>query len=201
MDKYILNLYKQFCDARGIICNPLEFNIFSNEFIEWLANYQILTYRYKDFILSLDYENEKLISEIGKGKYDSLKLQSLEIISPYAETLGLKNSELFMIGSYPLIKTDKGIITPKSDILLTHNPYDEMMIYNWVKIHNLHLYDISIGMYGNIHDNNFHKKIKLLESMSKQMDSDYSLDYDTDKDNYFCAINSNRTPKRKILTR
>ena len=100
-----------------------------------------------------------------------------------------------------LIKKDNGIAMPSTDNLLTHNPYEEMIIYDWVKIHNSHLYDISIGMYGNIHDSNFTEKIKLLEDMSKQMDSDYSLDYDTDKDNYFCAINSRRTTKRKILIR
>lgn len=201
MGKYILNLYKQFCGARGMTCNPFEFNKFLNEFIEWVANNKILTNKYKDFILTLDIEKEKIISEVGKGRYDSLKLANSKIISPYAETLGLKKSELFMLGSYPLIKKDNGIAMPSTDILLTHNPYEEMIIYDWVKIHNSHLYDISIGMYGNIHDSNFTEKIKLLEDMSKQMDSDYSLDYDTDKDNYFCAINSRRTTKRKILIR
>ena len=185
MGKYILNLYKQFCGARGMTCNSFEFNKFLNEFIEWVANNKILTNKYKDFILTLDIEKEKIISEVGKGRYDSLKLANSKIISPYAETLGLENSELFMLGSYPLIKKGNGIVMPSTDILLTHNPYEEMIIYDWVKIHNSHLYDISIGMYGNIHDSNFTEKIRLLEDMSKQMDSDYSLDYDTDKDNYF----------------
>lgn len=199
MDKYILNLYKQFCDARGIICNPLEFYDYLNEFIEWTSNNKILTSKYKEFILALGYEDGQKVLEIGKGRYDSLNLDNAEIISPYAETLGLENAELFMLGSYPLIKSTNGFISPKTDILLTFNPYEEMMIYNWVKIHNFQLYDISVGMYGNIHDNNFTEKIKLLEKMSEQMDDDHSLDYDTDKDNYFYVINSRRTIKRKIL--
>lgn len=55
-------------------------------------------------------------------------------------------------------------------------------------------------MYGNIHDRNFDGRIKLLENISKQMDDGHTIDYDTDNDNYFCAINSKRMVKRKVLT-
>ena len=49
MNKYILNLYKQFCDARGIIFNPWDINKFLDEFGEWI------------------YNNRKIIDKYSKG--------------------------------------------------------------------------------------------------------------------------------------
>lgn len=201
MDKYLLNLYKQFCDARGMICNPFDFKKYENEFIYWLAHNKILTNQYREFLLSLGYVDGKSISEIGKGVYDTLLLSDALIISPYAETMNLHNSELFMIGDCPLIQENGKILRPKTKVLLTHNPYEEMQIYNWFKIHNSGLYDISIGMYGNVHDGNYFSRIKMMEELSKRMIDDHEFDYDTDKDNYFCSINSKRFVKRKVLTR
>ena len=200
MGKYLLNLYIQFCDARGIICNPFEFNKYTNEFVDWVIHNKKITEKYSEYILSLGYIDGKNVSEIGKGMYDSLQLIGSVTISPYAETIGFDNAEIFIIGNYPLIQQKGIIVRPNTEILLTHNPYEEMQIINWYKVHNSKLYDVSIGMYGNIHDSNFEDKIKLLEEISRLMSDDHVVDYDTDQDNYFCSINSKRmTKERKKL--
>ena len=201
MDKYILNLYQQFCDARGISFDSKQAFEFIDDFCNWVVENEKLMTKYQEYLFALDYLYGKTISEVGKGKYDSFKLIDSIIVSPYAETLGIANSELFIFGNCPLIITKQGITVPKTDILLTHNPYAEMMIYNWSKIHNSQSYDISIGVYGSIYDSDFAKKIKMIEILSKQMESDHQVDYDTDKDNYFCTINSKRKTKSRVLVR
>jgi len=202
LDKYLLNLYKQFCDARGIICNPFEFNRYTDEFVDWVAHNKRITEKYREYLLSLGYIDGKTVSEVGKGMYDSLQLIGSVIVSPYAETIGFDNSELFIIGNYPLIQQKGSIVRPNTEILLTNNPYEEMQIINWFKVHNSKIYDVSIGMYGNIHDSNFAERVRLLEEISKRMDDDHAIDYDTDQDNYFCSINSKRMIKerKKVLT-
>ena len=201
MDRYLLNLYKQFCDASGIICNPFGFNQYIDEFADWVAHNKKITEKYREYLLSLGYINGKTVSEVGKGMYDSLYLTDSTIISLYAETICLSNSELFIIGSYPLIQQKGIIVRPDTEILLTHNPYDEMRIMNWSRVHNMGDYDISIGMFGSIYDEDFSKKVKLIEEISKRMTEDHVIDYDTDKDKYFCSLNSKRKVKVKTLTR
>ena len=201
MDKYLLNLYKQFCNARGIIYNPSNFNRYTAEFVDWVVYNKKTTEKYREYLLSLSYIDGKSVAEVGKGMYDSLQLNDSAIVSPYAETIGFQNSELFMIGNYPLIQQKGIIVRPNTEILLTYNPYEEMHIINWFKVHNSKLYDISIGMYGNIHDSDFAERIRLLEEISKRMHDDHVVDYDTDQDNYFCSINSKRMIKerKKVL--
>ena len=201
MNKYLLNLYKQFCDAMGLTFNPYEIQKFYKEFIEWIVINKRLIDDYEQFLNSLGYFNEKTITEVGKGKYDSFKTIKTCIVSPYAQTLGLENSELFMVGNFPMIQTSESIIKPNTDIILTHNPYIEMQIRNWIKIHESKLHDISIGVYGNIHDEDFTEKIKLIEYISNKMNDEQSVDYETDKDNYFCSVNSRRKTKIKILVK
>ena len=52
-----------------------------------------------------------------------------------------------------------------------------------------------------VYDEDFSKKVKLIEEISKQMTEDHVIDYDTDKDKYFCSLNSKRKVKVKTLTR
>ena len=63
------------------------------------------------------------------------------------------------------------------------------------------MYDISIGMYGNIYDRDRKLKIELLSKLADKMDTDTELTQDTLGDKYFCSLNSRRYIKRKILTR
>ena len=153
--------------------------------------------------MCLGYIDGKNVSEVGKGIHDTLHLPNSKIISPYAKTIGLPNSELFVIGGIPLIQEKGALLYPDADILLTYNPYEEMNIINWSKIHNSKMFDVSIGFYGSVHDSDFDDKIELLEKISKKMYEDHKIDFDTDKDNYFCSISSKRKVKTRelILTR
>ena len=201
MNEYLLNLYKQFCDTRGITCNLFDLKKYESEFIEWIAQNNQLTSIFRKYLLSLGYFDGKSISEIGKGIYDSLLLSDSHIISPHAKTMNLPNSRLYLAGSILFIQENGMIYSPNTKILHTHNPYEKTEVSNWYRIHNSGLYDISIGMYGNIHDNNISKRLDLIEKIAKRMIDDYEFNYDTDRDNYFCSLNSKRKVKTKIKKR
>lgn len=200
-NRYLLNLYKQYCDARGIVCNPFDGKNLSYDFLEWITINKLMAKEYSDYLLYLEHLKSKTVVEVCKGRYDSIASEKMAIISPYADTLGLPNSELFIIDGVPLIERGGKIVVPEEQILLTHNPFDEMRIINWSRVHNIRSYDISIGMFGSIYDEDFSKKVKLIEEISKRMTEDHVIDYDTDKDKYFCSLNSKRKVKVKTLTK
>ena len=200
-NRYLLNLYKQYCDARGVVCNPFDGKNLSYDFLEWITINKLMAKEYSDYLLYLGHLESKTVAEVGKGRYDSIASKEMAVISPYADTLELPKSELFVIDGVPLIEQGGKIVLPEQQILLTHNPYDEMRIINWSRVHNTGDYDISIGMFGSIYDEDFSKKVKLIEEISKRMTEDHVIDYDTDKDKYFCSLNSMRKVKVKTLTR
>ena len=200
-NRYLLNLYKQYCDARSVVCNPFDGKNLSYDFLEWITINKLMAKEYSDYLLYLGHLESKTVAEVGKGRYDSIASEEMTIISPYADTLELLKRELFVIDGVPLIEQGEKIVLPEEQILLTHNPYDEMRIINWSRVHNMGDYDISIGMFGSIYDKDFSKKVKLIEEISKRMTEDHVIDYDTDKDKYFCSLNSKRKVKVKTLTR
>lgn len=200
-ERYLLCLFKQYCDARGLDINNMN-NMYSNEFVDWIVQNKSLLGNYMDYLYALgfDYPADDIV-EIGKGEYDSISQHGINLISIFAGTLGRINSRLFVDRGIPLILKQNGIVIPREHIILTHNPYFESEILGWYSIHNFGEKNISIGMFGKLDDEDTSKKVKLLEQLSKQMTDDYSFDYDTDGGNYFCSLNSKMYIKRKILTK
>lgn len=200
-EKYLLCLFKQYCDARGLDVNNV-INIYSNNFVDWLDKNKALLDDYIDYLnaLGFDYIFDDVI-EVGKGKYDSLAQYGVNLVSPFAETVGKFNSRLVINKDISLIIKENEITIPKEHILLTHNPYFESEIFGWNLIHNLGNKNISIGMFGNLDDEDISRKVRLLESLAEQMMDDYSFDYDTSNGNYFCSLNSERYIKRKSLSK
>ena len=201
--RYLLCLFKQYCDARGLDINNTN-NMFSIEFVYWIDQNKSLLSNYIGYLYALgyDYPTDDIL-EIGKGEYDSIsQLQhGINLISMFAETLGGINSKFFVDKGIPLILKQNEIVIPKEHVMLTHNPYFESEILGWDSIHNFGEKNISIGMFGRLKDEDALRKIKLLEQLSKQMTDDYSFDYDTNDGNYFCSLNSKRYIKRKVLTK
>ena len=199
--KYIWCLFKQFCEANGLdITNTNK--IYSDEFADWIMRQKSLLNIYESYLKFLEFDNSvDDILEIGKGQYDSLSQQGIRVISPFAETMGKRNSTLYIDREIPLILHQNGIIIPMEHILMTYNPYFESDILNWNLIHNRGENNISIGMFGKLTDEDSERKVKVLENISKQMNEDFTFDLDTEDGNYFCSLNSKRTIKRKILNK
>lgn len=199
--KYIWCLFKQFCEANGLdITNTNK--IYSDEFADWIMRQKSLLNIYESYLKFLGFDSSvDDILEIGKGQYDSLSQQGIRVISPFAETMGKRNSTLYIDREIPLILHQNGIIIPMEHILMTYNPYFESDILNWNLIHNRGENNISIGMFGKLTDEDSERKVKVLENISKQMNEDFTFDLDTEDENYFCSLNSKRTIKRKILNK
>lgn len=198
-EKYLLCLFKQYCDAKGLDINNMN-NMYSNEFVDWIIQNKSLLNNYMNYLseLGFDYPTGDII-EIGKGEYDSISQHGIKLISMFAGTLGRINSSIFVYRGIPLILKQNGIVIPKEHIILTHNPYIASEILGWYSIHNFGEKNISIGMFGKLDDKDISRKVKLLEQLSRKMTDDYSFDYDTNEGNYFCSLNSNRRIKRKKL--
>ena len=201
MERYLLCLFRQYCDARRINISNIN-NIYSKDFIDWIVENNNLLDKYIIYLhdLGFDYLSSDVL-EINKGKYDSLYKYDVSLISIFGSTMGNTNSIFLINNGSPLVIKDNGIIALKDRILLTHNPYYEDEVINWRFIHNGKNNDISIGMFGKINDENRKRKVNILIQLSRLINDDYSLDYDTIDDNYFCTLNSKRKIKSLIKTR
>ena len=203
MDKYLLCLYKQYYEAKGLNSENLELDL-SYGFIEWIANNKLLLKEYADYLtyIGFHYSSEDTI-EVGKGRYDSIANRDTNVVSEFGPTLKRIQSQLIVHNGTPYVIAERDLLIPQQHIILTHNPYFNGEILKWASIHNLGEHNISVGMFGVVTDENAKEKIKVLEQLSKSMSDDFSFDFDTDKDKYFCSINSKRNIKTKIkvLTR
>ena len=199
--RYIDNLYKQYCDANGIDYYSSNHDYDAKDFIDWIYKNKERAFTYKHFLIASGYDDFDTSAEIGKGLYDSIVCRFMDVISPYADTLGLPNSRLIVNHGVPYIKNKNGIFIPHYSTLLTHNPFDEMSIKSWSDIHNSGNYNISIGMYGNIHDKDYAKKRNILEQIASDIKENVVLIHDTSGDEYYYSLNSMRKNKERERVR
>lgn len=199
-ERYLNYLHKQYCETNGI--NPISSNIYSNNFIEWISKNKLLLDEYEKYLeyLGVNIEENDIV-EISKGKYDTLSKGNISVITEFGKTFGQQSKEFYIFDGVPYSMSKEGILVPKEKIILTHNPYFSESINNWYQLHNKGEKNISIGMFGNITDDNAKEKIKTLEKLSKQMTDDFTFDFDTINDKYFCSLNSKRNIKIKTLIR
>lgn len=200
--QYIFMLYTQFCKSVGIPVDVLDLNNIPKEFLLWIKNNQKTLSMYTKY---LNYLNEDFNSlekiEVGKGCYDSIVSDNLSFVTPYDYNKKIIGDDLKIIEYTPFIKSKKEIIIPKTDVFLTHNPYDYNPIMDWHKIHNCTDYKINVGTYGNIYDSNKEEKIKFIEQLASMLDDNYDYNYDEINGKYFCNISSHSNVKKLIKQR
>lgn len=200
--QYIFMLYTQFCKSIDIPVDVLDLNNIPNEFILWIKNNQKILSMYTKY---LNYLNEDFNSlekiEVGKGCYDSIVSDNLSFVTPYDYNKEIIGNDLKIIEHTPFIKSKKEIIIPKTDVFLTHNPYNYESIINWHQIHNFTNYKINIGTYGSIYDSNKEEKIKFIEQLATMLDDNYDYNYDEMNGKYFCNVSSYSKEKKLIKQR
>lgn len=84
----------------------------------------------------------------------------------------LVEGALWVERSHPiLIRGNKPIDISKCNIkrFITHNPNSKGNIRNWETIHNSEKYNIIVGIYGSIHDQDIEEKIKLLHYLKDKL--------------------------------
>lgn len=199
--KYILLLYKQYCDSVGKQYD--KFNVMTDtEFIIFLSLLTKQTINYGNYLNYLDLcLNNNTTIELNKGKYDSLGNELVTIVSPFAETLGLKNSELLVCDSNPFIVMGVSVYSlDNCDLLITHNPIFRNSLNDIILLHNIGA-NVCIGIYGNVKDKDKEEKFKMLKECAEKMSDNIGFYYDTEADNYYSCIKSERKVKKHILTR
>ena len=119
------------------------------------------------------------------------------VISPYADTLLLKNSRLVRVCDKTIIAVGNKFLYPSCvDTFITHNPYDEFLIHDWDRIHCAEGFDIGIGVYGNSYDEDKSDKIKMLSRIYGKLkfgssgSSVIDFELDTDRDKYFGLVSA-----------
>ena len=200
-EKYLSYLFIQFCETKGYDIKIVDFSyLYLKEFIKWIKTNSALLDQYKEYLsfIGIDCCGENAF-ELGKGRLDSLKKHGAKVITQFGSTLKENYSRPVVSEGRVIVVNPFAAKELIEKIILTHNPYFGDAIAGWYKVHNLGLNDISIGMFGSLYDENAKEKIQLLERLSKKMTDDHTLDFDTDKGNYFASLNSRR--KVKVKTR
>lgn len=198
ISNYILLLYKQFCDSLGKKFNKV--NIFEdNDFISWIINMQKVSKEYISFLSYIGVVNKQnILAELNKGKYDSLILNDILIISQFAKTMNLNDSKLLICDNIPIIQSGSILYDSSNvDFFITHNPYSSYYLSNLEQIHLLG-YNICFGMFGKVHDLDRLLKLRSLNQFANNLDDQFQMYYDTNNDCYFGCIKSQRKVKNLV---
>ena len=202
---YLVNLYHQYLKVKGIQVEEItDDDLLSIDFLAWVANNKKILKEYRDYLDYLGYLDGKKITEVGKGRYDTIPIKGKKIVSPYAKMISpnLRNFTPYIVDGEFYATTTRGNVYPiNTDIILTHNPYinncslDGNDIEFWADVHNRGQYEINIGVYGTIHDKDYREKLDLIDDIRYRMDNDYKYNYDESGDHYFCTIKSLKLKK------
>lgn len=204
MKKYLDLLISQYIEATQNNNIDLNSQMFNSEFYDWVNQRQIVGNNYLKFIKNIkpDLISDKT-AEIGKGKYDTLTLNTdTKIITPYLEGKNIIHNDFGVFDGIPFyrhiipIKDSFDIINDISTFM-TQNPYTRYDLTNW---HQLPIYgnlDIVVGIYGNINDKDIEEKIKYLKFLKNALGDLGKLELYSKDDMYFSTIISDVKIKTK----
>ena len=195
ISNYLLLLYKQFCNSVGK--KYCEYNILNDpDFAPWIINLKKSSQEYADYLSYLGlFSNKNGIVEINKGKFDTLGLEEISIVSPFAQTIDLKNRSLFVSDSIPIIQSGPTLYDASNvDYFITHNPYS---IYYTGELDQIHMlgHNICFGVFGKEDDSDKILKLKELERFASTLDEQCGVYYETNNDYYFGCVKSERKIK------
>lgn len=200
---YYDKLVKSFLSAKGLKSSNIDPNseCFISEFAGWVKERKTIGLDYLSFIFSslkLS-NNQELIAEVGKGKVDTLITNTNHLmITSFTKNIKREKPEHLVEGalwverSYLiLIRVNKSIDISKCNIkrFITHNPYSKGNIRNLETLHNSEKYNIIVGIYGSIHDQDIEEKIKLLHYLKDKLtDNCYYERSNITSDSYMLVI-------------
>ena len=212
-EEYIKLLSFQYCMSLGIKPGKYNNKNFYSELQNWVKERYKIGLKYKSF---LDFLGKDITTsntaEVDKGKYDTIvKSLDTRVIThlPYDSTNNqVLNYHFFPNSKNPgLLHYDfKKIVDVYScpdDIkqFITQNPYFRTYLNGWDDLHNSGKYDIIVGMYGHIHDNDKEIKLKQLKELRNKLLLEYKVEYECDRDYYYATIYTNQDKVTKIKTR
>lgn len=163
---------------------------------------QKVSKEYINFLSDIDVvNNQNLLAELNKGKYDSLVVNNIFLVSLFAETMNCNNRELFTLNNIPIIQSDTTLYDASNvDYFITHNPYNSYYLSDLDQVHLLGC-NICFGMFGKIHDSDRLLKLRELKQFTDNLDDQLKMYYDTNNDYYFGCIKSQRKVMKLVKTK
>ncbi len=208
-EKYILNLERQFYATIGTqnLDSKDEKELFKTKiFLEglkiWINKMKKCSIDYQGFIQYLGVDiHSASTTELRKGIADSIALDEMTIVSPFAGTLGYETMDLTLIDHEPVIidstKKIRNDIMSSTESFLTQNPYSREYLNGLDSIGHIGK-GLTIGAYGYLQDKDKDEKIKLLQSFGEKKLPSFREEYETLRDKYFYVL---QTEKKEILKR
>ena len=209
-DIYLEMLKKQYCDANGL----KKFNDISKESLNgFIKERQNLGEQYTKFLkyMEIDITSSDIV-EVNKGQYDTIiRNYNTLAITPYP--MNIEKERLY---NYQFISTEKGpqmvlnlnneqinvIANMPVKIYMTQNPYDKKDIKGFEYLYNTDKYDILVGMYGKVYDEDKLKKLKLLQKLAEKIkDYNYKTWMLKDNSNYYFVLYTNKFEKEERFKR
>lgn len=202
MDEYLLNLFKQFNEAKGIKYTNFSDSVYIKYFAEWIKEQELVKERYRDFIEYIGVVIDTSYTvELRKGKYDSIALPNTTIISPYASGLGKENMDIVMFQGEPLIIGSNKIIECQvAETYITQNPYSRRQLEGLDYFGGM-MAGICLGAYGNLSDKDKEKRIKQIKEYGEIYLPWLQEEYETLDDKYFYLLRSDYKKKKLVKTR
>lgn len=210
--EYLKKLFRQFKQANGIKDKSAKLEDFKEEFNKFIFTRQIIGEHYIYLLdnLNLEYEGSE-VAETNKGCFDSVVIPyGTTLITPYYYRLSKARvipREFVSALGHPILLEETEVGNKVQEIkpnvfktFMTQNPYTIYDLDYWDKLHNMGVYNIIVGMYGNVYDKDKEEKLDLMRNILQNLDEDIITDYDTLGDEYFCLIGSKRNIKEKTLT-
>lgn len=209
-DVYIYNLINQYEKAKGLEYVDLFSEKFYDEFLDWIGQRKEMGKTYANMLnyFGIDYDNSSC-AEVEKTSFDYVTSKAkTTIISPFTIN-NEENSNKQILDAYFVIANKKPyaiIENYPNDIIakidnkeinhfLIQNPYDEENIYRWKDLPK-NGYDITVGMYGNVLDEDRKKKIEILNSLKHKLTVPVKEEFTCLDHNYYYIIStSNKTRK------
>ena len=200
--EYINFLMQSFMAATDTFDIEVNSSEFLKKFRDWLIKRQIIMNDYIYLLekMNLDFKKSSC-TEIGKGFLDSVvaKRFSTSIASPYSNNI-TRNVNFFIRDGIPYYVTMYGEnkicyvrASSKDKIFMTQNPYTKDELQDWPQLHNTGLYDIIVGVYGDLKDKDMESKIEQIVSVKNKLtDNEYIEDRLRTNNNYCYVLASKR---------
>jgi len=199
MNKYLLCLFEQFNESRGYNRKDFKSNDYIEEFSCWikLMKKNILIYQYYLQENQIDLNNE-YTKELNKGKYDTISLPNTSIISPYGQSLGKENSQIYMFQGEPLIINGSNIKREQVvGTYITQNPYslDNLDFFKYCIENDV---EFLLGVFGTITDKDIKTKINRIQRIKSMYDK-VSENYETYNGTFIYTIQNRGKVLNKTL--
>ncbi len=206
MDKTLLPLYNQFCNANGLEIPRIDRIEVHQGFYDWIREMQsIVGPRYLDTLdyLGLELYNSSETAEVGKGAYDSLVISDeyeTKMISPPKIAKNIRGLGKLMLTGFVVndgvpYLADNGVpyALKYGDpfcSFMTQNPYRPVDIIGWSGIHNLNGFGVIVGAFGRIQDADRQAKVELIKDFYVRLSDSSVGDYLEEGAYYFCVAGS-----------